>query len=82
MAVGGGVLRDIVAGEIPALVSPHTELYAVRALAGAAMVVLGRRLDYHEAAIAVGAAVFVFIFRVVALARGWHAPQAWHRSGR
>jgi uncharacterized membrane protein YeiH len=51
-AVGGGVLRDIVAREIPALVSPHTELYAVPALAGAAMVVLGRRLDYHEAAIA------------------------------
>jgi uncharacterized membrane protein YeiH len=26
-AVGGGVLRDIVAREIPALVSPHTERY-------------------------------------------------------
>jgi uncharacterized membrane protein YeiH len=75
-------MRDIVAREIPALVSPHTELYAVPALAGAAMVVLARRLHYHESAIAAGAAVFVFVFRVVALARGWHAPQAWRGFNR
>jgi uncharacterized membrane protein YeiH len=42
-AVGGGVLRDVVAREIPALVSPHTELYAVPAFAGAVIVVLARR---------------------------------------
>ena len=76
------MLRDIVAREIPVLVSPHTELYAVPAFAGAMMVVLARRLDHHEWAIAAGAAVFVFIFRVVAMARGWHAPQAWRRSHR
>jgi uncharacterized membrane protein YeiH len=63
-------------------VSPHTELYAVPAFAGAVMVVLASRLDYHESAIAAGAAVFVFIFRVLALARGWHAPQAWRRFDR
>jgi uncharacterized membrane protein YeiH len=38
------VLREIVAGEIPAVVSPHTELYAVPALAGAMTVVLAGRL--------------------------------------
>jgi hypothetical protein len=39
-------------------------------LADAMMVVLARRLDHHESAIAAGAAVFVFIFRVVAMVRG------------
>jgi hypothetical protein len=46
------------------------------------MVVLASRLDYHESVIAAGAAVFVFIFRVLALARGWHAPQAWRGFDR
>ena len=34
-AVGGGVLRDVIARETPALVRPDSELYAVPALAGA-----------------------------------------------
>ena len=34
-AVGGGVLRDVIASETPALVRSDSELYAIPALAGA-----------------------------------------------
>jgi uncharacterized membrane protein YeiH len=77
--VGGGLLRDIVARDTPALVRPDTELYAVPALAGALMVAAARPLHHAQSTIAVSAAVFIFVFRIVALRRGWHAPRAWSR---
>lgn len=80
--VGGGLLRDIVAREIPALVRPDSELYAVPALAGALVVAAARPLHHAQSTIAVSAAVFIFVFRLVALRRGWHAPRAWRRRGR
>jgi uncharacterized membrane protein YeiH len=80
--VGGGVLRDIVAREIPALVRPDTELYAVPALAGTLVVAAAQPLHNARIAVEVGAAVFIFGFRLLALARGWHAPLAWGRRAR
>jgi uncharacterized membrane protein YeiH len=80
--VGGGLLRDIVAREIPALVRPDTELYSVPALAGALLVVVAWPLHRVQSAIEVGAALFIFLFRLVALIRGWHAPRAWRRGGQ
>ena len=77
--VGGGLLRDIVAREIPALVRPDSELYAVPAVAGALMVAAAEPLHQSQSTIAVSAAVSVFVFRLIALRRGWHAPRAWHR---
>ncbi len=77
--VGGGLLRDVVAREIPALVRPDTELYAVPALAGALLVAVARPLHQAQSAVAVSAAVFIFVFRLVALRRRWHAPRAWRR---
>jgi uncharacterized membrane protein YeiH len=43
--VGGGVLRDIVAMEVPALVKVETELYAIPAAAGAMVVAVAAELD-------------------------------------
>ena len=80
--VGGGVLRDIVAREIPALVRPDAELYAVPALAGALVVAAAWPLPHAQTTIAVSAAVFIFVFRLAALRRGWHAPRAWHHHDR
>ena len=68
--------------EIPALVRPDSELYAVPALAGALVVAAAEPLHHAQSTIAVSAAVFIFVFRLVALRRGWHAPRAWHRRGR
>lgn len=77
--VGGGLLRDMIAREIPALVRPDTELYAVPAVAGVLAVVGLWELGYRGPWIAAGAAAFIFVFRLVAMARHWHAPTAWRR---
>jgi uncharacterized membrane protein YeiH len=70
---GGGVLRDVLLREIP-LVLRTGELYAVTALAGSLVVVAGDRLGtYDSATAAVGVGV-VFVLRVLALRRNWHAP--------
>jgi uncharacterized membrane protein YeiH len=70
--VGGGVVRDVLAGQVPVVL--QRELYAVPALAGAGIVVLAVRADRYGPAVVAGAAVFVF--RLVAVVRDWHAPRA------
>jgi len=77
--VGGGLLRDVIAREVPALVRPDTELYAVPAVAGVLAVVALRQLDYSGPWIAAGAVAFIFAFRLIAMARHWRAPRAWRR---
>ncbi|WP_327010408.1 TRIC cation channel family protein [Dactylosporangium sp. NBC_01737] len=75
-ALGGGVLRDITARETPALVQVDTDLYAIPAAAGATVIAVADRTGMPVAAFAVGAAVLVFAFRVVAMLRHWTAPRA------
>src|SRR5512146_690438 len=49
--VGGGMMRDVLVSEIPTIL--RTELYAVAALIGAAVVVMGRTLHVPTSAAAV-----------------------------
>ncbi|RMI32127.1 trimeric intracellular cation channel family protein [Nocardia stercoris] len=75
-AVGGGVLRDLLAGEIPLLLRRDSELYAIPALVGCtatALLIHYGHLDDFTGAIA---ALAVFALRVLALRYHWHAPQA------
>jgi uncharacterized membrane protein YeiH len=81
-AVGGGILRDITARETPTLVQVDTDLYAIPAAAGAVIVAVAHHLDLPMPAIATGAAVLVFLFRIIAMLRHWTAPRAWDRTGR
>lgn len=75
--VGGGLLRDVIAREVPALLRPDTELYAVPAVAGVLALVGFRELDHGGPWIAVAAVAFIFAFRLVAMTRHWRAPRAW-----
>jgi uncharacterized membrane protein YeiH len=80
--VGGGLLRDMIARETPALVRPDAELYSVPAVVGVLALVGLRELGYRGPWIAAGAVVFIFVFRLVAIVRHWRAPRAWwRRSG-
>jgi uncharacterized membrane protein YeiH len=76
-AVGGGLLRDVIARETPALVRPDSELYAVPAVAGAAAVAVARELGAYGPMLGAFTAVAVFGFRGLALRRHWHGPHAW-----
>ena len=77
--VGGGLLRDVIARETPALVRPDAELYAVPAVAGTLMLVALRDVEFAASWIAGAAVAFIFVFRLVAMARHWHAQRAWRR---
>jgi uncharacterized membrane protein YeiH len=72
--IGGGMVRDVLVREIPTIL--RTELYAVAALIGAAIVVVGRMLNVPSSAAAAAGAVLCFGIRFMAMRRGWHLPIA------
>lgn len=72
--IGGGMVRDVLVSEIPTVL--RTELYAVAALIGAAVVVSGRMLHLPSAAAAAAGAVLCFGLRLMAMRRGWQLPIA------
>ena len=72
--IGGGIMRDILVSEIPTVL--RTELYAIAALIGAAVVVAGTMLHLPSSPVAVTAAILCFGLRFMAIRRGWHLPTA------
>ncbi|MFI6489716.1 trimeric intracellular cation channel family protein [Streptomyces sp. NPDC050564] len=78
-AVGGGVLRDVLANEVPSLLRWDRDLYAVPAMVGATMVVLCIRYDVLSPFTSGLAVVTAFVLRLLAMRYHWRAPRAWHR---
>lgn len=78
-AVGGGVLRDMVANEVPSLVRWDRDLYAVPAMVGAILVVLFIRFDALTSFTSGVAVVTAFVLRLLAMRYHWRAPRAWNR---
>jgi uncharacterized membrane protein YeiH len=73
--IGGGVLRDLLVNEIPTVL--RGELYAVAALAGAAVVVAGHLLQLPPTVpTMIAGAVLCFGIRLVSIRRGWSLPTA------
>ena len=70
--IGGGMLRDVLAGRVPVVF--RAELYATPALAGATVVVLLDRADQPVVAIAVAGAGVCLVWRLLAMWRDWRAP--------
>ena len=72
--IGGGMVRDVLVAEIPTVL--RAELYAVAALAGATVVVVGAELHLPSTAVAVTGAALCFGLRLAAIRRGWQLPIA------
>lgn len=72
--IGGGMVRDVLVREIPTVL--RTELYAVAALMGASVVVIGRVLEIPSGAAAAAGAALCFVLRFMAIRRGWQLPIA------
>jgi len=72
--IGGGMARDVLLAEIPIVL--RADLYAVAALAGAAVVVIGTALRFPSTAITIAGAVICFGLRFMAIRRGWRLPVA------
>lgn len=72
--VGGGMLRDLLVLETPIVL--RSDFYALAALAGAVVVVLGHGFGIPaQISTSVGALV-CFALRVLAFRYGWHLPAA------
>lgn len=72
--IGGGMLRDVLAREIPIVL--HADLYALAALAGAAIVVIGHILHLPPVAATIVGGVVCFALRFLAIRYDWHLPTA------
>jgi len=72
--IGGGVLRDLLVNEIPVVL--RADLYALAALAGAAVVVGGHLAHRPPTATTIAGAILCFGIRLVAIRRGWSLPPA------
>jgi uncharacterized membrane protein YeiH len=71
-AVGGGVVRDVLAGQVPEVL--RRELYAVPAALGATIVVVAAELGSLTSPVLWGAVLLVFGVRVLAVRLDLNAP--------
>ena len=78
-AVGGGVLRDVLANEVPSLLRWDRDQYAVPAIVGASLTVLCIHYDALTPVTGTLAAVTAFVLRLLAMRFHWRAPRAWNR---
>ncbi|WP_245188015.1 trimeric intracellular cation channel family protein [Frateuria flava] len=72
--IGGGMLRDVLVSDIPAVL--RAELYAMAALAGAGVVVVGDMLHMPPTATTLTGAGLCFGLRFMAIRYGWRLPVA------
>jgi uncharacterized membrane protein YeiH len=70
--IGGGMVRDVLVGEIPTVL--RKDLYALAALAGAGVVVGAQMLQLPPIAATLGGAALCFGVRLVAIQRKWALP--------
>jgi uncharacterized membrane protein YeiH len=76
--IGGGMARDLLLAEIPTVL--RSELYAVAALAAAAVVVIGHMLQLPVVPVTAVALILCFWLRVMAIRHGWRLPIAKFRD--
>lgn len=72
--IGGGMTRDVLLAEIPQVL--RSDLYAVAALAGASVVVIGDMLGIAYGISALAGTALCFGLRFMAIRHGWHLPVA------
>lgn len=72
--IGGGMVRDVLLAQVPVVL--RSDLYAVAALAGAAVVAIGSQFGLSPAVTATAGALLCFALRMVAIRRDWQLPRA------
>ncbi|MGH9695826.1 MAG: trimeric intracellular cation channel family protein, partial [Bryobacteraceae bacterium] len=71
---GGGTVRDILLAQIPTVL--RADIYAVAALAGAAVMVAGLRVGGPRTPLTILGACVCFLLRMVAVWQHWSLPRA------
>ncbi len=72
--IGGGMLRDVLVNEIPTVL--RADLYALAALACAAVVAIGYLAQIEPLATTLAGGTLCFGLRFMAIRYGWHLPGA------
>ena len=72
-AVGGGIVRDVLAGQVPEVL--RREMYALPALLGSVLIVTAHHLDAINPFVIWGCVALVFGMRMVAVILDVHAPK-------
>lgn len=72
--IGGGIVRDVLLAQVPAVL--RSDLYAVAALAGAAIVAGGHMLHIPPIMTALFGGLVCFGLRILAIRWGWSLPLA------
>ena len=72
--VGGGVMRDVLAAEVPLIL--RSEVYAVASMLGAVIIIVASQAGLSGIPSEILAALATFILRIVSVQRGWKIPVA------
>jgi uncharacterized membrane protein YeiH len=72
--IGGGMARDVLLSDVPVVL--RSDIYAIAALAGATVVVIGDAFQLPSAAATCAGAALCFGLRLAAIRHGWHLPVA------
>jgi len=73
-AVGGGVVRDVLLAQIPAVL--RVDIYATAALAGSLVMIGCRRIGVPRTASAFAGGLTCFVIRMIAVWQNWQLPKA------
>jgi len=71
--VGGGTVRDILLARVPTVL--RSDVYATAALAGAAVMIAGLKLEVPPTWATLSGAAACFALRVVSVWRHWNLPR-------
>lgn len=72
--VGGGTIRDVMLNRVPTVLSANSRLYAIPAMLGAGIVVVGNLAGFASWWVAVVGALVCFGMRMMSLRYRWNAP--------
>ena len=81
-AVGGGLIRDVIANKTPSIFDPH-DIYAVPAMMGSGLIAMLWMLGIRGWAWELGVTAVVFALRILSLKLDWRVPKAvgpWHHN--
>ena len=75
-AVGGGIVRDVLAQEVPIVFRADSQLYAIPAAGGALLTAVFWQMELHGPVTVTATVVLVVAVRLGSLHFGWRAPGA------
>ena len=71
--VGGGTIRDVLLAQVPTVL--NSDIYAVAAIAGAAIMTIGFKAGWNRTLMAAIGATACLLLRVVAVWQHWNLPK-------